>query len=174
MADWSLLSNDLLELIVGRFKTTFHVVLFRSICRSWRSVVPSPRNARCLGTQTYIPMFLNPFYRGKRRFGSDDMYCTLKKIPIYLVRFKTPFGYDYLLAEMCERKNGKPMFMWSPVACYTITLGGDKMMLFNSLTSQIVPLGHYYQVSFDLYYYIRCIGEILLTTRTSCHHTTRH
>ncbi|XP_010466128.2 PREDICTED: putative F-box protein At2g16290 [Camelina sativa] len=148
MADWSVLPRDILILIVGRLETSFEIVLFRSVCSSWRSVVPSPRDSRCLGIKTHIPVFVHHrySYRGKSRFNnSDDKCCTLKKIPVYLVRFKTPFGDDYLLAEMRERRNsGKPMSMSSPLASHGGLTPKSTILLFNSLTTQIVSLSHYY------------------------------
>ncbi|XP_023641935.1 putative F-box protein At2g16290 [Capsella rubella] len=151
MADWSLLPTDLLVLIAGCFQTSFEIVLFRSVCSSWRSVVPSPRDSRCLGTKTHIPMFTSLHYRGKPRFGSDKKYCTLKKIPIYLVRFNTPFGDDYLLAEIHERKSGKPMRLLSPLSYDGLT-SKETLLSFNSLTTQIVLL--YYQYEINLEYMI--------------------
>ncbi|XP_010424423.1 PREDICTED: putative F-box protein At2g16290 [Camelina sativa] len=150
MADWSVLPRDILILIVDRFETSFEIVLFRSVCSSWRSVVPSPRESRCLGIKTHIPVFVHHryTYRGKRRFNNNDECCTLKKIPVYLVRFNTPFGDDYLLAEMRERRNsGKPMSMSSPLASLGRLTPKSTILLFNSLTTQIVSLFHYYQLN---------------------------
>ncbi|XP_023641936.1 putative F-box protein At2g16290 [Capsella rubella] len=148
MADWSLLPTDLLEQIVGRFATSFEIVLFRSVCRSWRSIVPSPRDSHCLGIKTHIPMFV------KKRYFCNDEYCTLKKIPIYLVRFNSPFGDDYLLAKIHERKIGKPMSLSSPLVSYGgFTPKETLVSLFNSLTSRIVPLCYHYQINLRLGYW---------------------
>ncbi|XP_019092306.1 PREDICTED: F-box protein At2g16300-like [Camelina sativa] len=149
MADWSVLPRDILILIVGRLETSFEIVLFQSVCSSWRSAVPSPRDSRCLGIKTHITVFVHHryIYRGKPRFNGDDKCCTLKKIPVYLVRFNTPFGDDYLLAEMRERRNsGKPMSMSSPLISKSWWSHTQKhyILLFNSLTTQIVSLSHYY------------------------------
>ncbi|XP_010490153.1 PREDICTED: putative F-box protein At2g16290 [Camelina sativa] len=155
MADWSVLPRDILILIVGRFETSFEIVLFRSVCSSWRSVVPSPRDSRCLGIKTHIPMFVHHSYRGKPRFISPC--CTLKKIPVYLVRFNTPFGDDYLLAEVGERR-WKPMSMSSPLASHGGLTPKSTILLFNSLTTQIVSLSHYYyqiNLEFKRYFCLR-------------------
>ncbi|CAA0362929.1 unnamed protein product [Arabidopsis thaliana] len=120
MADWSLLPNDLLELIVGHLETSFEIVLFRSVCSSWRSVVPPLNHSRCLGIKTHDISFNAGFsFNGQ----PTDEYCTLKNIPIYLVKFWTPFGDDYLLAEMREREGGEPKLLLSPLSSNGIKYG---------------------------------------------------
>ncbi|KAL1192287.1 putative F-box protein [Cardamine amara subsp. amara] len=134
MADSSKLPTELLKLISGRLETSFEIVNFRSMCSSWRSVVPDMSdNFHQLGMKSHIPS----------TFNDDD--CTLKKIPIFLLRFNTSFGFDNLLAEIRKRESGKPMLMSSPLSRDGITYRRDTK-LFNSLTSQIIPFEHYYEV----------------------------
>ncbi|XP_023641939.1 F-box protein At2g16300-like [Capsella rubella] len=154
MADWSLLPTDLLELIVGRSETSFEIVLLRSVCSSWRSVVPSPRDSPGLGIKTHIPMFAyngnHHRLNGKPKYRTHDKCCTLKKVPIYLVRFKTPFGDDYLLTEIHERNIGEPMYLLSPLVTYDDeTL--KETLSFNSLNTRILPLCYYYKINDETY-----------------------
>jgi len=63
------------------------------------------------------------------------------------VKFWTPFGDDYLLAEMRERNDGEPKLLLSPLSSNGIKYGmGINKVLFNSLTSPIIPFGQYYEV----------------------------
>ncbi|AEC06484.1 F-box family protein [Arabidopsis thaliana] len=146
MADWPLLPNDLLELIMGHLETSFEIFLFRSVCSSWRSVVPPLDHSRCLGIKTHDISFNVGFSFNGR---PTNEYCTLKKIPIYLVKFWTPFGDDYLLAEMRERNDGEPKLLLSPLSSNGIKYGmGINKVLFNSLTSPIIPFGQYYEITY--------------------------
>jgi len=151
MADWSLLPNDLLELIVGHLETSFEIVLFRSVCRSWRSVVPPLDHSRCLGIKTHDISFNAGFTFSDQPTDQppfkSSVDCTLKNIPIYLVKFWTPYGDDYLIAEMREREGGEPKLLLSPLSSNRIIYGmGINKVLFNSLTSPIIPFGQYYEV----------------------------
>ncbi|KAG2277938.1 hypothetical protein Bca52824_060493 [Brassica carinata] len=87
MADWSLLPKDLLELISGRSQTCFEIVHFRSVCSSWRSAIPRPSYRLGLG--------LTAFYL----------------IAVFLFRFQTPFGTDYLLIGVSEGESGEQVSM---------------------------------------------------------------
>nr|ABE65815.1 F-box family protein [Arabidopsis thaliana] len=99
MADWPLLPNDLLELIMGHLETSFEIFLFRSVCSSWRSVVPPLDHSRCL--------------------------------------------------EMRERNDGEPKLLLSPLSSNGIKYGmGINKVLFNSLTSPIIPFGQYYEITY--------------------------
>ncbi|KAG7640956.1 F-box-like domain superfamily [Arabidopsis suecica] len=153
MADWSLLPNDLLELIVGHLETSFEIVLFRSVCRSWRSVVPPLDHSRCLGIKTHDISFNAGFSFSDQPTDQppfkSSVDCTLKNIPIYLVKFWTPYGDDYLLAEMREREGGEPKLLLSPLSSNGIKYGmGINQVLFNSLTSPIIPFGQYYEITY--------------------------
>ncbi|ESQ51085.1 hypothetical protein EUTSA_v10023062mg [Eutrema salsugineum] len=99
MADWSLLPKDLLERINGHSETCFATVHFRSVCSSWPSAVPLPGSRPGLAVNTLLPIFNdNPQFK-------RDKHCILKKIPISLMRFQTPFDDDYLLAGVREGKS---------------------------------------------------------------------
>ncbi|KAL1192288.1 F-box protein [Cardamine amara subsp. amara] len=99
MTDWSHLPTDLVELIVGCLETLFEIIHFRSDC-TWPSIVPPLDNFCCLGFKTpNIPYTFND----EPRHAKFD-YCKLEKIPIFLLRFKTPFCSDDFLAEIRGRK----------------------------------------------------------------------
>ncbi|CDY47459.1 BnaA09g08680D [Brassica napus] len=98
MADWSLLPKDLLELISGRSQTCFEIVHFRSVCSSWRSAIPRPSYRLGLGLNSLLPVF-------NHRPGFEQ--CILKRIAVFLFRFQTPFGTDYLLIGVSEGESGE-------------------------------------------------------------------
>ncbi|XP_022140734.1 F-box protein SKIP23 [Momordica charantia] len=54
MAEWSLLPKDLLYLIAQCFETPFDTMRFRSVCSSWRSLVP-PKRLRLPGQFPLLP-----------------------------------------------------------------------------------------------------------------------
>ncbi|KAL1204485.1 putative F-box protein [Cardamine amara subsp. amara] len=141
MADWSLLPKDLLGLINGRSKTCFEIVHFLSVCSSWRSAVPPPSYGNSIGSN-----FLLPVFNHNPRFEGDDTHCKLTKIQVFLLRFQTPFGADCLLVGMSQKKSGK-LKLSSPLEGswrwrykHGITL--------NTLSSQIISVGDYYQIKF--------------------------
>ncbi|CAH8262379.1 unnamed protein product [Arabidopsis lyrata] len=138
MADWSLLPKDILELIAGRFKTCFEIVHLRSVCSSWWCALPPKISLGSLGKRSLLPIFNdNPRFEG-------DEHCILKKIPVFLLRFETPFGNDYLLAAMSEKKSGKQRLLSPLENTYKYKYG----VTLNTLSSQIIPLGQYYKVQF--------------------------
>ncbi|KAF2538184.1 hypothetical protein F2Q68_00019215 [Brassica cretica] len=101
MADWSLLPKDLLELISGRSQTCFEIVHFRSVCSSWRSAIPRPSYRLGLGLNSLLPVFNHkPWFK----------QCILKRIAVFLFRFQTPFGTDYLLIGVSEGESGEQRF----------------------------------------------------------------
>ncbi|CAH8361927.1 unnamed protein product [Eruca vesicaria subsp. sativa] len=139
MADWSLLPKDLLELINARSKTCFEIVHFRSVCSSWRSAIPRPSYRLGLCLKRLLPVFNH-----KPRFESHTP-CMLKKIPVFLFRFQTPSGTDFLLIEMTKGESGEQLLMcpfqdspWRYKDVITL----------NTLSSQIIPLGYYYKINF--------------------------
>ncbi|CAN6863701.1 unnamed protein product [Brassica oleracea] len=139
MADWSLLHKDLLERINGCFETCFEIVHFRSVCSSWRSAISLPSYKLGLGVSCLLPAFNHD-----PRFEVDTQ-CMLEKIPVFLLRFQTPFGIDYMLVGTSERKSGKQKLL-SPFTDYG--LASKSGIILNTLSCQIIPLGHYYKIRF--------------------------
>lgn len=152
MADWSLLPKDILELIAGRFKTCFEIVHLRSVCSSWWCALPPKISLGSLGKRSLLPIFNdNPRFEG-------DEHCILKKIPVFLLRFETPFGNDYLLAAMSEKKSGKQRLLSPLENTYKYKYG----VTLNTLSSQIIPLGQYYKVVL-LYFYLSFYNSVSLS-----------
>lgn len=143
MADWSLLPKDLLGLINGRSsETCFEIVHFLSVCSSWRSALPPLSHGRSIGFN-----FLLPLFNHEPRFqGGDDTHCKLKKVQVFLLRFQTPFGADCLLVGMSQSKSGK-LKLSSPLESSRRYIYGVTL---NTLSSQIISLGDYYQVGFQI------------------------
>ncbi|KAL1204484.1 putative F-box protein [Cardamine amara subsp. amara] len=140
MADWSFLPKDLLERISDRFETYFEIVHFRSVCGSWRSAIPKPSYRRGLGVESLLPIFNH-----NSRFEGET-HCELKKIPAFLLRFKTPFGADYLFVGMSQSKSCKQKLL-SPLT--DSGLASKYGIILNTLSSQIIPLGYYYKINFN-------------------------
>lgn len=148
MADWSLLPKDLLELISGRSQTCFEIVHFRSVCSSWRSAIPRPSYRIGLGLNSLLPVFNH-----KPRF-EGHMQCILKKIPVFLFRFQTPFGTDFLLIEVTDGESGEQILM---CPFQNSAWRYKDVTTLNTLNCQIIPLGYYYKVCFAftlLFYFL--------------------
>ncbi|XP_009112500.1 putative F-box protein At2g16290 [Brassica rapa] len=139
MADWSLLPKDLLELISGRSQTCFEIVHFRSVCSSWRSAIPRPSYRLGLGLNSLLTVFNH-----EPRFESHTQ-CILKRIAVFLFRFQTPFGTDFLLIEVTDGKSGEQILM-SPFQ--NSAWRYKDVTTLNTLNSQIIPLGYYYKINF--------------------------
>ncbi|CAF2038151.1 unnamed protein product [Brassica rapa] len=139
MADWSLLPKDLLELISGRSQTCFEIVHFRSVCSSWRSAIPRPSYRLGLGLNSLLTVFNH-----EPRFESHTQ-CILKRIAVFLFRFQTPFGTDFLLIEVTDGESGEQILM-SPFQ--NSAWRYKDVTTLNTLNSQIIPLGYYYKINF--------------------------
>lgn len=140
MADWSLLPKDILELIAGRFETCFEIVHLRSVCSSWWSALPPQIYLSRLGKLTGITTFNH-----EPRFEGDEP-CTLEKIQVFVLRFETPFGDDYLLAGMSENKYGGQS-LFSPLENGHKYTYRDGVSL-NTISSHIIFLDQYYKVGY--------------------------
>ncbi|KAF2574791.1 hypothetical protein F2Q70_00000904 [Brassica cretica] len=86
----------------GRSQTCFEIVHFRSVCSSWRSAIPRPSYRLGLGLNSLLPVFNHkPWFK----------QCILKRIAVFLFRFQTPFGTDYLLIGVSEGESGEQVSM---------------------------------------------------------------
>ncbi|KAG2303121.1 hypothetical protein Bca52824_031772 [Brassica carinata] len=140
MVDWSLLPKDLLELINSRFETCFETVHLRSVCSLWRSAIPRPCYKHGLGVDYLLPIFSdNPRFKG-------DKLCILKKIPNFLFRYQTPFGADCLIIGISESTSDKQKLV-SSLPGFGFTSEYGKVL--NTLSSQIIHLGHNYVINFN-------------------------
>ncbi|XP_048625449.1 putative F-box protein At2g16290 [Brassica napus] len=134
MADWSLLPKDLLELISGRSQTCFEIVHFRSVCSSWRSAIPRPSYRLGLGLNSLLPVFNHkPWFK----------QCILKRIAVFLFRFQTPFGTDYLLIGVSEGESGEQVSM---CPFHDGSWRYKDVTTLNTRSSQIIFMGFSYKV----------------------------
>ncbi|KAF3568551.1 hypothetical protein DY000_02011929 [Brassica cretica] len=139
MADWSLLPKDLLELISGRSQTCFEIVHFRSVCSSWRSAIPRPSYRLGLGLNSLLPVFNHkPWFK----------QCILKRIAVFLFRFQTPFGTDYLLIGVSEGESGEQVLM---CPFHDGSWRYKDVTTLNTLSSQIIFMGFSYKVFFSFF-----------------------
>ncbi|KAF3502665.1 hypothetical protein F2Q69_00040410 [Brassica cretica] len=139
MADWSLLPKDLLELISGRSQTCFEIVHFRSVCSSWRSAIPRPSYRLGLGLNSLLPVFNHkPWFK----------QCILKRIAVFLFRFQTPFGTDYLLIGVSEGESGEQVLM---CPFHDGSWRYKDVTTLNTLSSQIIFMGFSYNVFFSFF-----------------------
>ncbi|KAF3502662.1 hypothetical protein F2Q69_00040414 [Brassica cretica] len=139
MADWSLLSKDLLELISGRSQTCFEIVHFRSVCSSWRSAIPRPSYRLGLGLNSLLPVFNHkPWFK----------QCILKRIAVFLFRFQTPFGTDYLLIGVSEGESGEQVLM---CPFHDGSWRYKDVTTLNTLSSQIIFMGFSYKFFFSFF-----------------------
>ncbi|XP_019096524.1 PREDICTED: F-box protein At2g16300-like [Camelina sativa] len=170
IADWSLLPKDILELISGRFETCFEIIHIRSVCSSWWSALPQQSYLSRLGKKAGLKHIWA--LRVSGRAGSagltplsgpnpswspllfssgpitPNVVCLSNpinnKIPVFLLRVETPVGDDYLLASMSEQISGKQRLLSPLETTHRYTYG----VTLDTLSSQVISLGHYYKVEF--------------------------
>lgn len=137
MVDWSLLPKDLLELINGRFETCFEAVHLRSVCSLW----VRPYLGRVINTDLALTTF-SPFSVATLGLKAISI-AYLKKNPKFLFRYQTPFDADCLIVGISQSTSDKHKSVWSlPGFGFTSEYG----KVLNTLSSQIIPLGHNYMV----------------------------
>lgn len=101
------------------------------------SAVPRPSYKHGFGVDYLLPIFSgNPWFKG-------DKHCILKKNPKFLFRYQTPFDADCLIVGISQSTSDKHKLVWSlPGFDFTSEYG----KVLNTLSSQIIPLGHNYMV----------------------------
>ncbi|CAF1717550.1 BnaC09g08940D [Brassica napus] len=140
MVDWSLLPKDLLELINGRFETCFEAVHLRSVCSLW----VRPYLGRVINTDLALTTF-SPFSVATLGLKAISI-AYLKKNPKFLFRYQTPFDADCLIVGISQSTSDKHKSVWSlPGFGFTSEYG----KVLNTLSSQIIPLGHNYMINFN-------------------------
>ena len=144
IADWSLLPEELLNIISENVEDCFDIVHARSVSNSWRSTFSFPCMLR---RQSYsLPSFVN--------FPSESKgLCTLEKIPLFLFRVQTPppaSASEYLLGGIGRDESEDLTELPSPVQCSVkVKIPGYEPTLMNMRDGQIFPLGHQYRISCD-------------------------
>ncbi|KAL1204549.1 F-box/kelch-repeat protein [Cardamine amara subsp. amara] len=139
MPDWSLLPEELLNLISTSLENCFDVVHARSVCRSWRSTFPFPS---CLLRPSYtLPTFVG--------YQSKD-FCTLEKVPLFLFRVRAPEAastIEYFLGGLGRDESDDHTELPSPIQCSVkVKIPGSDPTLMNMHDCQILPLGHQYRM----------------------------
>ncbi|CAH8263657.1 unnamed protein product [Arabidopsis lyrata] len=139
MPDWSLLPEDLLQLISKHLEDyCFDVVHARSVCSSWRSSFPFP-------SSLYAQVTLK-FPRKSKGF------CTIKKVPLFLFRVQAPAAAaaspsEFLLGGINQVSSEDRIELPSPLQCsLNVKIPGSVPTLMNMLDCQIIPLGYQYRI----------------------------
>ncbi|KAF8053056.1 hypothetical protein N665_1469s0007 [Sinapis alba] len=131
--DWSLLPEKPLNIISKKLEDCFDVVHARSVCTSWRSILPFP---------SYLlrPSYSLPTLDNK---GS----WTLEKIPLFLFRNRAlgvESASEYFLGGIGR---DEPEDLPSPNQCSVkVEIPGSDPRLMNMLDCQIFPLRHQYRM----------------------------
>ncbi|CAH8367115.1 unnamed protein product [Eruca vesicaria subsp. sativa] len=138
-SDWSLLPEELLQIISEKVEDCFDIIHARSVCSSWRSTFPVP----CiLSRERYsLPSFAN--------FPNESKdLCTFEKIPLFLFTVQTPppaSASDYFLGGIGLDEDQTQLS--SPIQCsLKVKIPGSDPTLVNLRDCQILPLGHQYRM----------------------------
>ncbi|EOA29274.1 hypothetical protein CARUB_v10025549mg [Capsella rubella] len=136
LPDWSLLPEELLQIVSTNVEDCFDVVHARSVCNSWRSSFPFPS---CLLRPSYsLPTF------DELTLESKDL-CTLEKVPLFLFRVQAPtVASEYFLGGIGRDDH---MDLPSPLQCSVkVHIQGNDPTLMNMTDCQILSLGHQYRL----------------------------
>ncbi|KAG7567610.1 hypothetical protein ISN45_Aa04g004640 [Arabidopsis thaliana x Arabidopsis arenosa] len=139
LPEWSLLPEELLQIVSKNVENCFDVVHARSVCNSWRSLFTFPS---CLLRPSYsLPSF------DEFTLESKDL-CTLEKVPLFVFRVKTPAAstspFEYFLGGIGRDDH---MDRPSPIQCSVkVEIPGYDPTLMNMLDCQILSLGHQYRL----------------------------
>ncbi|CAL9234175.1 unnamed protein product [Arabidopsis halleri] len=145
MPDWSLLPDELLEIVCSIYCKTlnkcFDIVHARSVCRLWRSIFPFP--SCLLRPRDFIPTFAYYPYLSRE-------LCTLEKIPMFLFRVKThaTSTSKYFLGGIGRDESKDHMeLLPSPIQCSVkVKIPRSDPTFIKMLDCQIIPLGHQYRM----------------------------
>ncbi|KAG7567865.1 F-box domain [Arabidopsis thaliana x Arabidopsis arenosa] len=139
MPDWSLLPEELLQLISKHLQDyCFDVVHARSVCTLWRSLFPFPSSL--LRPSYSLPSFAK-FPRKSKGF------CTLKKVPLFLFRVRAPHAdaSEYFLGGI--GRDDDHIELPSPLQCSVkVKIPDSDPTLINMLDCQVLALGHQYRI----------------------------
>ncbi|CAA7033030.1 unnamed protein product [Microthlaspi erraticum] len=144
MPDWSLLPDELLQVISEKLDNCFEVVHARSVCISWRSTIPFPS---CLIRTSYS----FPSFREISPKHHEDL-CTLEKIPLFLFRVRTPAAAksasEFFVGGISRRDESEDHIELPPppLQCSVKIPGSSEPTLMKMLDCQILPLGHEYRM----------------------------
>ncbi|CAH8263652.1 unnamed protein product [Arabidopsis lyrata] len=139
LPEWSLLPEELLQIVSKNVENCFDVVHARSVCNSWRSLFTFPS---CLLRPSYsLPTF------DEFTLESKDL-CTFEKVPLFVFRVKTPAAstspFEYFLGGIGRDDH---MDRPSPLQCSVkVEIPGFDSTLMNMLDCQILSLGHQYRL----------------------------
>ncbi|KAL0774149.1 F-box/kelch-repeat protein At1g64840-like [Brassica napus] len=142
MPDWSLLPEELLNIISENVEDCFDIVHARSVSNFWRSTFSFPCMLR---RPSYsLPSFAN--------FPSKSKgLCTLEKIPLFLFRVQNPppaSASEYFLGGIGRDESEDLTELPSPLQCSVkVKIPGSDPTLMNMRDGQIFPLGHQYRIS---------------------------
>ncbi|CAA7025835.1 unnamed protein product [Microthlaspi erraticum] len=139
MPDWSLLPDELLQIITEKMDNCFDVVHARSVCSSWRSTFAFP--CSLLSPSYSLPTF-NEFSL------ENEGLCTLKKIPLFLFSVNTPSSScEYILGGIGRRDESEGQAeLPSLIQCSVKIPGSSEQTLVNMLDCQILSLGYQYRM----------------------------
>ncbi|CAF1861749.1 unnamed protein product [Brassica oleracea] len=128
---WSLLPEKPLNIISEKLDDCFDVVHARSVCTSWRSIIPFPSY---LSHQSYsLPTLDNK--------GS----WTLEKIPLFLFRPRA-LAADYFLGGIGRDEPEEELPYPNQCSVKVEIPGSSDPRLMNMLDCQIFPLRHQYRM----------------------------
>ncbi|CAA7013910.1 unnamed protein product [Microthlaspi erraticum] len=139
LPDWSLLPEELLQVISGNLDNCFDVVHARSVCSSWRSTFAFP--CSLLSPSYSLPTF-NEFSL------ENEGLCTLKKIPLFLFRVRAlddaASASEFYLGGIVQGSRDEAEDQTElppPIQCSVkVTIGESEATLMNMLDCQILSL----------------------------------
>ncbi|KAJ4902891.1 F-box/kelch-repeat protein [Raphanus sativus] len=141
MLDWSVLPEDLLNIVSKNVEDCFDIVHARSVCNFWRSTLSFPCVLR---RPSYsLPSFAN--------FPSESKHlCTLEKIPLFLFRVQTPpraSASDYFLGGIGRDESENLIELPYPLQCsLKVKIQGSDPTWMKTSHCQVLPLGHQYRM----------------------------
>ncbi|CAN8315010.1 unnamed protein product [Cochlearia groenlandica] len=144
--DWSLLPEELFQIISMHLKNPFDVVHARSVCNLWRSAFPFP--SRLLRRSYSLPLLPDS------PLESKDLFV-FEKIPLFLFTVQTPQvspspPFEFYLGGLVRDETNYDLP--TPLECSVIVNKAATLpFLKKSLDGQIFPLGHMYRaIDFDV------------------------
>ncbi|KAG2308257.1 hypothetical protein Bca4012_082678 [Brassica carinata] len=127
--DWSLLPEKPLNIISKKLEDCFDVIHARSVCTSWRSILPFPSY---LSRPSYSLLTLD-----------NKGTWSLEKIPLFLFRPRA-LAVDYFLGRI-GRDESEDLPYPNQCSVKVEILGSDSRFM-NMLDCQIFPLRHQYRM----------------------------
>ncbi|KAG2308256.1 hypothetical protein Bca52824_028004 [Brassica carinata] len=130
--DWSLLPEKPLNIISEKLDDCFDVVHARSVCTSWRSIIPFPSHLS-------RPSYTLPTLDNKGTWS-------LEKIPLFLFRPRALAASEYFLGGIRRDEEPEEELPYPNQCSVKVEILGSDSRFMNMLDCQIFPLRHQYRM----------------------------